>query len=74
MSDSDEDTFQIKITQLRLERNYGEASDCCKPDWLTSLLIPITRPMNRPVSAQRLAGDTAAARIAKQACNILEEL
>ena len=68
----------IKITQLRLERNYAEtiqflqarlaqfhsASDTDKA--ITQAVLAVT---------QRLAGDTAGARVAaEQACNTLEHL
>ena len=68
----------IKITQLRLERNYAEtiqflqarlaqfhsASDTDKA--ITEAVLAVT---------QRLAGDTAGARVAaEQACNTLEHL
>jgi TolB-like protein/Tfp pilus assembly protein PilF len=68
----------IKITQLRLERNYAEAiqflqarlaqfhsaSDIDKA--ITQAVLAVT---------QRLAGDTAGARVAaEQACNTLEHL
>jgi serine/threonine protein kinase/Tfp pilus assembly protein PilF len=74
----DEDTFEIKITQLRLERNYGEAvrllqarlahfhfdSDYYKADEQVDLAF-----------MQRLAGNTAGARVtAEQARNTLEQL
>jgi TolB-like protein/regulator of sirC expression with transglutaminase-like and TPR domain len=74
----DEDTFEIKITQLRLERNFGEAarllqarlahfhfdSDYYKADEQVDLAL-----------MQRLAGDTAGARVtAEQARNTLEQL
>ena len=32
-------TFASKINQLQYERNYGEAFDCCKPDWLNFIMI-----------------------------------
>jgi len=68
----------IKMTQLRLERNYAEAiqflqarlaqfhsaSDTDKA--ITQVILAVT---------QRLAGDTAGARVAaEQACNTLEQL
>jgi TolB-like protein len=74
----DEDTFEIKITQLRLERNYGQAirllqarldhfrfdSDYYKADEQIDLAL-----------MQCLAGDTAGARFtAEQARNTLEQL
>jgi serine/threonine protein kinase/Tfp pilus assembly protein PilF len=74
----DEDTFEIKITQLRLERNYGEAvrllqarlahfhfdSDYYKADEQVDLAF-----------MQRLAGNTAGARVtAEQARSTLEQL
>jgi tetratricopeptide (TPR) repeat protein len=74
----DEDTFEVKITQLRLERNYAEAvrllqarlahfhfdSDYYKADEQVDLAF-----------MQRLAGDTAGARVtAEQARNTLEQL
>jgi tetratricopeptide (TPR) repeat protein len=73
-----EDTLAIKITQLRLKRNYAEAvrllqgrrdqfhfaSDYDKADDLVSLAF-----------MQRLAGDTAGAKAtAEQARNTLEQL
>jgi tetratricopeptide (TPR) repeat protein len=73
-----EDTYQIKITQLRLERNYDEAvrllrgrqdrfhfaSDYDKAEDLVWLAF-----------MQRLAGDTAGAKAtAEQARNTLEQL
>ena len=71
-------TLMIKMTQLRLERNYAEAiqflqarlvqfhsaSDTDKV--ITQVILAVT---------QRLAGDTAGARVAaEQACNTLEHL
>ena len=71
-------TLIIKMTQLRLERNYAEAiqflqarlvqfhsaSDTDKV--ITQVILAVT---------QRLAGDTAGARVAaEQACNTLEHL
>jgi TolB-like protein/Flp pilus assembly protein TadD/tRNA A-37 threonylcarbamoyl transferase component Bud32 len=71
-------TFFIKINQLRLERNYGEAirllqarlaqshfhSSDDKADWQVSLAF-----------IQRLAGDPASAKVtAEQARNTLEQL
>ena len=71
-------TLMTKMTQLRLERNYAEAiqflqarlvqfhsaSDTDKV--ITQVILAVT---------QRLAGDTAGARVAaEQACNTLEHL
>ena len=75
---SSEDTFTIKITQLRLERNYGEAVRLLQArqsqfhfdsEFLKAadqVLLALT---------QRLAGDTAGAKVtAEQARNTLEHL
>jgi TolB-like protein/Tfp pilus assembly protein PilF/predicted Ser/Thr protein kinase len=74
----DEDTFRIKITQLRLERNYGEAIRLLQARLADFHFDSDYYKANEQVDLafmQRLAGDTAAARItAKQACNILEDL
>jgi tetratricopeptide (TPR) repeat protein len=68
----------IKITQLRLERNYAEAIQFLQ----TSLAqfrsaSDIDKAITQAVLAatQRLAGDTAGAKVAaEQACNTLEHL
>ena len=74
----DEDTFEIKITQLRLERNYGEAIRLLQARLAQFHFDSDYYKANEQVDLafmQRLAGDTADARItAKQACNTLEEL
>jgi TolB-like protein/Tfp pilus assembly protein PilF len=73
-----EDTFQIKITQLRLERNYGEAVRLLQAHlaqfhfdsefWKGSAQADLA-------FMQRLAGDTARAKVtAEQARNTLEQL
>ena len=36
---SDNSSVVDKITQLRLERKHVRPFDCCKPDWLNSILI-----------------------------------
>ena len=52
--------------------------DCCKPDWLNSTLpLRAKRPLYQVILAftQRLAGDTAGAKLtAEQARNTLEQL
>jgi serine/threonine protein kinase/Tfp pilus assembly protein PilF len=74
----DEDTFEIKITQLRLERNYGEAIRLLQARLAHFPFDSDYYKANEQVDLafmERLAGDTAAARItAKQACYTLEEL
>jgi tetratricopeptide (TPR) repeat protein len=74
----DEDTFEIKITQLRLERNYGEAVRLLQGRLAQFHFDSDYYKANEQVDLafmQRLAGDTADARItAKQACNTLVEL
>jgi serine/threonine protein kinase len=73
-----EETFHIKITQLRLERNYGE----CVGLLQTRLArFQFASELNKAIIqvylafAQRLAGDSAGARItAEQARKTLEPL
>jgi len=51
-----ENALVIKMTQLRLERNYAEAFSSCKPAWLNStLLLRPTRPLLRPSWLSRSA-------------------
>jgi serine/threonine protein kinase/Tfp pilus assembly protein PilF len=73
-----EDTFAIKITQLRLERNYGEAIRLLQARLAQ---IDSAPPHDKGVDqvalafTQRLAGDTAGAKVtAEQARNTLESL
>jgi predicted Zn-dependent protease len=73
-----EDTFQIKITQLRLERNYGEAVRLLQARQTQfHFTSEIDKGVNQLVLAfaQRLNGDTAGAKFtAAQAHNTLEPL
>ena len=73
-----ENTFAIKITQLRLERNYGEAIRLLRTR-LAQFHFPshYDKVSNQVVLAliQRLAGDTAGATVtADQAREIFEQL
>jgi serine/threonine protein kinase/Tfp pilus assembly protein PilF len=73
-----EETFHMKITQLRLERNYGE---CVRLLQTRLAQSQFSSELNKAITqvylafAQRLAGDTAGARItAEQARKTLESL
>jgi serine/threonine protein kinase/Tfp pilus assembly protein PilF len=73
-----EDAFRIKITQLRLERNYGEAVRLLQAR-LTQFHFASQFDKGRDQGAvaftQRLAGDTAGAKVtAELARNTLEQL
>ena len=75
---SDWDTFQIKITQLRLERNYGEAVRLLQVRLAQfHFTSEYHKAVNQVVLAlmQRLADDSAGAKaVAEQARNTLEPL
>ena len=73
-----EETFQIKMTQLRLERNYGEAIRLLQARLAQ---FHFDSEFDKAVAQvglafmQRLAGDTAGAKVtAEQARNTLEPL
>ena len=73
-----EDAFAIKIAQLRLERNFGEAVRLLQA---RQAQFHFASPYHKSVDqvtlafAQRLAGDTAGAKVtAAQAHNTLEQL
>jgi TolB-like protein/Flp pilus assembly protein TadD len=72
------DTFQIRITQLRLERNYGEAVRLLQARLgQFHFASPLYKAQDQAALAltQRLAGDTARAKVtAEQARNTLEQL
>ena len=73
-----EDTFEIKITQLRLERNYGEAVRLLQARLAQFHFASEYDKGNDEVTLafmQRLAGDTAGAKVtAEQARNTFEPL
>jgi serine/threonine protein kinase/Tfp pilus assembly protein PilF len=73
-----EDTFGAKITQLRLERNYGEAIRLLQARLAQfHFASPYDKGNDQVALAlmQRLAGDTTAAKVTgEQACNIFEPL
>ena len=73
-----EDTFVIKITQLRLERNYGEAVRLLQARLAQFHFdSEFDKGHDQVLLAfmQRLAGDTAGAKVtAEQARNTLEQL
>ena len=73
-----EDTFVIKITQLRLERNYGEAVRLLQARLAQFHFdSEYDKAVDQVALAfmQRLAGDTAGAKVtAEQARNTLEQL
>ena len=73
-----EDTFAIKITQLRLERNYGEAVRLLQARQAQfHFASQVDKASDQVLLAltQRLAGDTAGAKVtAEQARNTLEQL
>ena len=73
-----EDTFGIKITQLRLERNYGEAIRLLQARLAQfHFASEYDKACDQVTLAfmQRLAGDTAGAKVtAEQARNTLEQL
>ena len=73
-----ERTFAIKITQLRLERNYGEAIRLLQARLAQfHFASEIEKAVDQVDLAlmQRLAGDTAGAKVtAEQARNTLEQL
>jgi len=73
-----ESAFAIKITQLRLERNYGEAVRLSQARLAQFLFASEFDKSNNQVGlalAQRLAGDTAGAKAsAEDARNTLEQL
>jgi serine/threonine-protein kinase len=73
-----EDTFAIKITQLRLERNHGEAVRLLKARVAQfHFSYQIDKGLDQVALAftQRLAGDAAGAKVtAEQARNALEPL
>jgi serine/threonine protein kinase/Tfp pilus assembly protein PilF len=75
---SSEDTLRIKITQLRLERNYGEAIRLLQARLAQFRFASETdKAMDQVWLAftKRLAGDTAGAKVtAQQARNTLEQL
>jgi tetratricopeptide (TPR) repeat protein len=71
-----EDTFQIKVTQLRLERDYGEAVRLLQAR-LAQFRFTSSNAKGGDELAlafiQRLAGDTVGAKVAaKEACNTFE--
>jgi len=73
-----EETFHMKVTHLRLERNYGE---CVRLLQARLARFQFASELNKVITqvylafAQRLAGDTAGARItAEQARKTLESL
>ena len=72
-----EDTFAIKITQLRLERNYGEAVRLLQArETQFHFASAYDKACDQVLLAltQRLAGDTAGAKVtAEQARNALEQ-
>ena len=73
-----EDTFETKITQLRLERNYGEAVRLLQArlaQFHFASEYDKGRDQVELAFMQRLAGDTAGAKVtAEQARNTLEQL
>jgi len=73
-----EAVFHIKITQLRLERNYAEAIRLLRArlaQFHYTSEDDKGRAQTALAYAQRLAGDTAGAKIsAEQACGTLEQL
>jgi len=75
---SSENAFVIKMTQLRLERNHAEAVRLLQARGAQFPLAPeIDKGINQVIRAfaQRLAGDTAGARVAaEQARNTLKPL
>jgi serine/threonine protein kinase/tetratricopeptide (TPR) repeat protein len=75
---ANEDIFEIKISQLRLERNYGEAVRLLQARLAQFHFASQDDKGNEQVVlafTQRLAGDTAGAKItAEQARNTLEPL
>jgi serine/threonine protein kinase/Tfp pilus assembly protein PilF len=72
------EALQIKITQLRLERNYGEAIRLLQSRLAQFHYVSqFERPLNQVLLAcmQHLAGDSADAKAtAEQACNTLQPL
>jgi TolB-like protein len=73
-----EDAFRIKITQLRLERNYAEAVGLLQSrlaQFHFASQVDKGRDQGAVAFTQRLAGDTAAAKVtAELALNTLEQL
>jgi serine/threonine protein kinase len=73
-----EDAFRIKITQLRLERNYGEAVRLLQArlaQFHFASQVDKGRDQGAVAFTERLAGDTAAAKVtAELALNTLEQL
>ena len=73
-----EDTFRIKIIQLRLERNYGEAVRLLQARLAQFHFASQYDKASEQVTLafmQRLAGDTAGAKVtAEQARNTLESV
>jgi tetratricopeptide (TPR) repeat protein len=73
-----EDTFEIKVTQLRLERNYGEAVRLLQARLAQFHFASPYDKGNEEVALafiQRLAGDTAGAKVTgEQARNTFEPL
>ena len=73
-----EDTFQIKVTQLRLERNYAEAVRLLQSRLAQFRFTSWNDKGGEQASLafiQRLAGDTVDAKVAaKEACNTFEPI